>query len=865
MSFKFVDHVDQQTINLLYNEFSPVFVLSSGRCGTKFMTELLSCSKQVSAHHEPLPKMEYFINQVFHSEEMVEQKKIINITRMELILDAFIKNKFYLETSHATTFFAPAIADLFKKAKFIHIVRHPGDFTRSAMRKGWYENDTIWESGRIKMADLELWQSLTTIEKICWLWKTTNTFIDHFKQSLDDDSRIKMFHIEDVVSDVATAQELIKFIGVTDLDEKTITGRLESKVNELVINDDEPENMRKRANFPPYKEWQREDIDTLTKHCFTLATQYHYELPPPTITIREDTEDSQQYSETKLSANANTTADDNVESKNSFVNRSGRPSDSIPLITVVTVVYNNVKNIEQTIQSVATQTYPNIEYLVIDGESTDGTLNVIKKYDTSITSWISESDAGLYDAMNKAISKATGEWIIFMNSGDRFYCQETISEVFSCSPKECSFIYGHHVWENNKISCNVETRPLEIMWQKISFSHQALFSKTVLMKQHPFSVHYNIVSDYEFYFAHYTKGYKFYNSDKIIATVQAGGISDHRLWNRTIERWKVVRKYQGGRKVDLFYSLFILKIILLPYLREKAFFYKQKISSKLHKQENPQNPKHLTSSIHKQQDGAPVTVIIPNYNNDYYLKQCLESVLAQTYKNLKILIIDDYSIDHSISILKRYQKKHANLQVIFNPQNVGLVAQNRHVAILQAETDYITTIDSDDFYFSPHKIEKEMEVIQYHKKVYGKDVVAFSDVMLFNEHGKPLNKMSANNPICEGSLKQKIFTRQCMIPTHFTYHKNIYQRAGSYDCTIPIYEDWDLKIRIAHHFGYYYSGIIGSGYNLHGQGLSNSPSTLHGKWLRFVLKKNISLVEKDLQPETRAQVAIHIERIESRN
>ena len=97
-----------------------------------------------------------------------------------------------------------------------------------------------------------------------------------------------------------------------------------------------------------------------------------------------------------------------------------------PLITVVTVVYNDVKHIEDTILSVVNQTYPNIEYIIIDGGSTDGTVDIIKKYADHIAYWVSEPDKGIYDAMNKGLKKATGEWVNFMNSGDCFAQSKTL-------------------------------------------------------------------------------------------------------------------------------------------------------------------------------------------------------------------------------------------------------------------------------------------------------------------------------------------------------------------------------------------------------------------------------------------------------
>lgn len=95
-------------------------------------------------------------------------------------------------------------------------------------------------------------------------------------------------------------------------------------------------------------------------------------------------------------------------------------NNNLPRVSVITVCYNAVSAIQRTILSVLSQTYENIEYIIIDGKSTDGTLAIIKKYESRIAFWLSEPDNGIYDAMNKAIDKATGEWVLFMNADDEF-------------------------------------------------------------------------------------------------------------------------------------------------------------------------------------------------------------------------------------------------------------------------------------------------------------------------------------------------------------------------------------------------------------------------------------------------------------
>ena len=222
-------------------------------------------------------------------------------------------------------------------------------------------------------------------------------------------------------------------------------------------------------------------------------------------------------------------------------------------VTVVTVTYNAIDVVEETILSVLNQTYNDIEYIVVDGLSTDGTMNVVRKYADDIDVIVSEQDEGIYDAMNKAIDIASGEWTIFMNAGDRFYNSEVVQDVFNGAPESAELIYGRHAWKyGDKISI-IATRPLSLMWQHISFSHQSLFAKTLLLKEKKFDLSFKIVSDYEFYFSLFMEGRVFYNSDVIVSMVSGGGLSDVSFIRRTYERWRVVKKYKNEIAVHKYY------------------------------------------------------------------------------------------------------------------------------------------------------------------------------------------------------------------------------------------------------------------------------------------------------------------------
>src|SRR5665213_1566267 len=113
-----------------------------------------------------------------------------------------------------------------------------------------------------------------------------------------------------------------------------------------------------------------------------------------------------------------------------------------PLVTVITAVFNARDTLEATIQSVLAQTYPNIEYLVIDGGSTDGTVDVIRRYDHAIDYWVSEPDKGVYDAMNKGVRASTGEWLNLLNANDVFSDPTAIQRVANCFSGNARFIYS---------------------------------------------------------------------------------------------------------------------------------------------------------------------------------------------------------------------------------------------------------------------------------------------------------------------------------------------------------------------------------------------------------------------------------------
>lgn len=209
-----------------------------------------------------------------------------------------------------------------------------------------------------------------------------------------------------------------------------------------------------------------------------------------------------------------------------------------PLISIVTVVFNGKYFLEETIQNVLNQTYKNIEYIIIDGGSTDGTIDIIKKYESEITYWSSEKDKGIYDAMNKGIDVANGDWINFMNAGDRFYENTTCSDIFKDSNyfNDIDVLYGDLIVDYGKFQRLEMARSIESIWKGMPFSHQSAFVRTDYHKQSKYSLNYKIGGDLEFFYKTFNEKKKFKYIDKIISIMGVEGLSDgnrfHSIWQK---------------------------------------------------------------------------------------------------------------------------------------------------------------------------------------------------------------------------------------------------------------------------------------------------------------------------------------------
>ena len=237
-----------------------------------------------------------------------------------------------------------------------------------------------------------------------------------------------------------------------------------------------------------------------------------------------------------------------------------------------------------------------------------------------------------------------------------------------------------------------------------------------------------------------------------------------------------------------------------------------------------------------------LSVIVANYNDAQYLPDCLNSVLCQTYQDLEILVCDDCSTDDSLDVLKEYQQRFPNkFRILCNEANQG-VTRSRHLAIMEANGEYLTTLDSDDYYCEKRKLESEMAIVLQDRDNAGKDVMAYSNIRFVKSDKTRIGEWGNSDNIHEGCILNEIISRACMIPRDFVFRKDLYFDVGGFDLQIPLYEDWDLKIRLASRCEFRYSCIMGTAYRRHGEGLSAAPKSEHIRWMNHVFSKNLPLV-----------------------
>lgn len=243
-----------------------------------------------------------------------------------------------------------------------------------------------------------------------------------------------------------------------------------------------------------------------------------------------------------------------------------------------------------------------------------------------------------------------------------------------------------------------------------------------------------------------------------------------------------------------------------------------------------------------------LSVIIPNYNKEKYLRRCVESILSQTFQPDEIIIVDDCSTDSSRDIIFELASENGIIRPVFLEKNGG-VSNARNIGIEKASSEYVSFIDSDDYYYVDHKLEKEMGLIKEYKE-NGQDIVAYSAMVIVDENENPLYVPVLKRAwYLNGWIFNQFVSRIKVetIPRDYVVKKEVLVDVGAYSYPKNLYEDLDLLFRLSKVVPFYCTLVYGTAYVKTPGGLSDAAAIEHNMTISSIVntyKKDFSGSDK---------------------
>lgn len=464
-------------------------------------------------------------------------------------------------------------------------------------------------------------------------------------------------------------------------------------------------------------------------------------------------------------------------------------------LSIITINYNNAQWLENTIRSIVSQGYTGFEYIVIDGASTDNSVEIIKKYADKIDYWLSEPDSGVYNAMNKGIEQAKGEYLLFINSGDTLYNNSVLSDVFS-KKINSDLIYGdlHRVFPDGHDdivpmpeNINIQYMLGNTLAHPVTFIKRKLFEKYGLYRED-----LKIVSDWAFFlkiiaFGRITKTH----IPLTIATFQMDGMSNNPdNETRLVKETDIVLKdyfsldlLNTCTSYDKYYNFYHKKSI--TFLRKAAYFSKNMFFPSFWKnivyQKRIKPIIKLSNKTVRQQKKDPLTIpiIIINYNRLADLEKLVFYLLELNHKN--IVIVDNNStypplleyyerIKNKVTI-KRMDKNYGHLVFWLNKDLYNEYSKGYHIV---TDSDILPNINLPDDY-----IRQMMVVLDKHNEVTKVGfALRIDDLPEYYSQKKKVIDWESQfwaNKISENIYKANLDTTFAIYPPRYTYlYDNFY-------------------------------------------------------------------------------------------
>lgn len=480
-----------------------------------------------------------------------------------------------------------------------------------------------------------------------------------------------------------------------------------------------------------------------------------------------------------------------------------------PKVTIITPIFNlyknsRVKSFEKCLVSVRTQNYSNIEHLVIDGGSNDGTVNLLKKYQKR--GWIkhiSEKDTGIYDAMNKGIKLSKGKYIAFLNSDDFYHNKsgvklsvealESTRSDFSYSPAIIKFedgsLFKDHPQANPKISNVFFTMP---------FSHQTMFTKKeIFIREGLFDTKYKSAADYDFVIRVCLKKYKSIFVNKSFVTYFFIGISST---NQELSQKEVSQIYlKHYQKYYPKFNLSMAKAMCQSFYTHKYYdTFPKQLAEKLKNHQPYFNYQDYQSQI------KTISIITITYNNPD-IQRTLDSILTQVYdpKKIEHIIVDNLSTDNTENIVNRYiSQTPYKVKYIREKDNGIFDAMNK--GIKHSTEKYLLFLNAGDHFFDNNAIANLLDNSDNLDIVYG-------NIQVVMEEGQT----TYYNP--PDVLNFKYFLNYALPHQASIIKKELFNKIGYYDDALKVISDWKFFIlaickykcsykHINSKISYYYTG-----------------------------------------------------------
>lgn len=238
-----------------------------------------------------------------------------------------------------------------------------------------------------------------------------------------------------------------------------------------------------------------------------------------------------------------------------------------PIFSIITITYNASEWLERTVVSVLSQSYPNIEYIIIDGASTDGTVDIIKQYASGVSYWVSEPDRGLYDAMNKGLRQATGDYVWFVNAGDTVCTSDTVQRIAAALEKKKRLpdvIYGETMivdGAGRSLGMRRLKAPERLTWRSFRMGmlvcHQSFISKRGIAPL--YNTDYRLVADFDWCIQCLKRSKYIYNTHMTLSNFLEEGLSSTQRKASLKERYRVMCKYYGTFVTALLHGWFAVR------------------------------------------------------------------------------------------------------------------------------------------------------------------------------------------------------------------------------------------------------------------------------------------------------------------